>query len=129
MTAQIQPPPRLSRPDAPAYSLSGTALTEAMKISIQSASCGYREAVPLLSQLLRRFQNADYGEENPERVQSNQLHLTANKGEVTGFYPTPALDQPAVCISQLLPYEKGPVIMLGHEYQPIVYDTPPTAAS
>lgn len=87
VTAQIQPPPRLSRPDAPACSLSGTALTEAMKISIQSASCGYREAVPLLSQLLRRFQNADYGEENPERVQSNQLHLTANKGEVTGSNP------------------------------------------
>ena len=113
---------RLDHPDAPASSLSGTVVTDALKQAVESADQGGLNLVPMLSSLHQRFQQGDYGDANPETVAANQAHQAAGSGEVTGIYLTPALSSPSICISRLLPQEKAAILMLGTEYRSIEFN-------
>ena len=112
---------RLDHPDAPAYSLSGTVVTTALKETVQKAGQSGRNLVTLLADRHQRFLQGDYGAADAETVKTNHANLAANAGEVTGVYLTPALSEPSICISQYLPHEKGAIIMLAREYQPVKY--------
>ena len=112
---------RLDHPDAPAYSLSGTVVTTALKQTVQEAGRKGQNLVVLLADRYRRFLERDYGDADAETVKTNHANLSANAGEVTGVYLTPALSEPSICISQYLPHEKGAVLMLAREYQAVKY--------
>ena len=112
---------RLDHPDAPAYSLSGTVVTTDLKQTVQEAGRKGQNLVVLLADRYRRFLERDYGDADAETVKTNHANLSANAGEVTGVYLTPALSEPSICISQYLPHEKGAIIMLAREYQPVKY--------
>ena len=112
---------RLDHPDAPAYSLSGTVVTTDLKQTVQEAGRKGQNLVVLLADRHQRFLDSDYGDADAETVKTNQTNRAANAGEVTGIYLTPALSEPSICISQYLPHEKGAILMLAREYQPVKY--------
>lgn len=114
----------LEHPDAPAYSLSGTVVTDALKQAVESAAQDGLNLVPMLSSLHQRFQQGDYGDANPDTVAANQARQAAGSGEVTGIYLTPALPSPSICISRLLPNEKAAILMLGREYKAVNLSPP-----
>lgn len=112
---------QLDHPDTPAYSLSGTVITDALKTAILAASKSGLELVPMLSGLHQRFVAGDYGDASPETIAANKEHLAAGAGEVTGIYLTATLPEPSIAVSQYLPYEKGAILMLGREYHAMKY--------
>ena len=114
---------RLDHPDAPAHALSGTVVTKDLKETVQEAGRQGKNLVVVLADRYRRFLEGDYGDAAPEAVRTSQINLAANAGEVTGVYLTEALDEPNLVISQYLPYEKGAIMMLAREYNPVQYRT------
>ena len=112
---------RLDHPEAPAYSLSGTVVTEQLKEAVVALYPKGLNLVAMLAGLHQRYLDGDYGDANPDTVARNQANRAANSGEVTGIYLSTSLPEPSIAISQRLPYEKGAILMLGPEYKAIQY--------
>ncbi len=112
---------RLDHPEAPAYSLSGTVVTEQLKEAVVALYPKGLNLVAMLAGLHQRYLDGDYGDANPDTVARNQANRAANSGEVTGIYLSTSLPEPSIAISQHLPYEKGAILMLGPEYKAIQY--------
>lgn len=113
---------RRDHPDAPASFLSGAVLTDKLKQSLIALHDGCLNLIPRLAECRRRFDAGDYGDRIPEELaEKNRANRAANCGEVTGLYNPLTGPEPPLAISQYLPYEKGPIMMLWDEYHAIRY--------
>ena len=113
---------RREHPDATASVLSGAVLTDKLKHNVIALRDGYLGLVHRLAECRRRFDAGDYGDRIPEELAAqNQANRAADCGEVTGLYNSPDGPEPPLAISQYLPYEKGPIIMLWDEYHAVRY--------
>ena len=98
-------------PRRPATALGGCTVTPLLRRLVESNP----GKTLLLAELKARFAAGDYGKISYTQQAANQKSRAVNQGEVVGLYPGEDPGSQPLLITQKLPYEQGPCLMLQSE--------------